>query len=191
MKFSALSGILSMAIWALLWGDAMESCCFTGHRKIPEAERSTVQKRLHQMVKALLNREIATFYCGGALGFDTLVARPFWKRGGSTRRWADSRPPLPRSGGTMAGSGQAALWIHQTAGGMRWYIFPSVTRGEHVRAEPLHDRSQRRLHLLLHKRSRRHGIYGELCAGKRAFRSFAGAMKNPLTHGRGKQEFWQ
>ena len=46
-------GDLSMAIWALLWGDAMESCCFTGHRKIPEAERSTVQKRLHQMVKAL------------------------------------------------------------------------------------------------------------------------------------------
>lgn len=57
----------------------MESCCFTGHRKIPEAERSTVQKRLHQMVKALLNREIATFYCGGALGFDTLVAQAVLK----------------------------------------------------------------------------------------------------------------
>ena len=57
----------------------MESCCFTGHRKIPEDERSTVHKRLHQMVKALLNREIATFYCGGALGFDTLVAQAVLK----------------------------------------------------------------------------------------------------------------
>lgn len=57
----------------------MESCCFTGHRKIPEAERSTVQKRLHQTVKALLNRDITTFYCGGALGFDTLAAQAVLK----------------------------------------------------------------------------------------------------------------
>ena len=68
--------------------------------------------------------------------------------------------------------------------------FRALHAGMHVRAEPLHGRSQRRLRLLLPERSRRHSIYGEICAaqGRSSHQSGKGGMgsKNPLTECQGK-----
>lgn len=57
----------------------MKTCFFTGHRNISESERSIVQKRLQKIVKACMKQGITTFYCGGALGFDTLAAQAVLK----------------------------------------------------------------------------------------------------------------
>ena len=56
-------------------GDFILLCCFTGHRKIPTVDLPTVQKRLQKTIKQLMKQDITTFYCGGALGFDTLAAQ--------------------------------------------------------------------------------------------------------------------
>ena len=60
-------------------GDFILLCCFTGHRKIPEDERFLLRPRLQKTIQGLLNRDITTFYCGGALGFDTLAAQAVLK----------------------------------------------------------------------------------------------------------------
>ena len=51
------------------------SCCFTGHRTIPEDETERVQARLQATIDTL-HREmgVTTFYAGGCTGFDTLAA---------------------------------------------------------------------------------------------------------------------
>lgn len=52
-----------------------KTCCFTGHRSIPEYK----QKNLSQMLEQTIKEKIATGYrifcTGGALGFDTLAAQ--------------------------------------------------------------------------------------------------------------------
>ena len=50
------------------------SCCFTGHRDIPEDERASIQKRLEAEVINLILQGVTDFYAGGALGFDTMAA---------------------------------------------------------------------------------------------------------------------
>ena len=62
------------------------SCSFTGHRRIPQDDFLNLQKRLQKIIKQLIKQGITTFYCGGALGFDTLAAQAVLKRGGSSRR---------------------------------------------------------------------------------------------------------
>lgn len=53
----------------------MNNCCFTGHRKIPKNDFLNLQKRLQKTIKQLIKQGVTTFYCGGALGFDTLAAQ--------------------------------------------------------------------------------------------------------------------
>ena len=51
------------------------ACCFTGHRHIPEDERSHLCAALSQIIRELITVDgITTFYAGGAQGFDTLAA---------------------------------------------------------------------------------------------------------------------
>lgn len=51
-----------------------KTCCFSGHRHIPEAELKKVREKLYQVIDMLINEGIIYFGSGGALGFDTLAA---------------------------------------------------------------------------------------------------------------------
>ena len=56
-----------------------ETCCFTGHRKIPEEEREQLARRLEATVEELIRAGVRYFGAGGALGFDTLAAQTILK----------------------------------------------------------------------------------------------------------------
>lgn len=51
-----------------------KTCCFTGHRHIPENDYEKVKERLEKTILALYNRGVVYYGAGGALGFDTLAA---------------------------------------------------------------------------------------------------------------------
>ena len=53
----------------------METCCFTGHRSIPEQERAALTERLRETLRGLIAQGVRHFAAGGALGFDTLAAQ--------------------------------------------------------------------------------------------------------------------
>ena len=55
------------------------SCCFTGHRNIPQTEYETIEKRLEREVTDLITQGVTHFYAGGALGFDTMAAKTVLK----------------------------------------------------------------------------------------------------------------
>lgn len=50
------------------------SCCFTGHRYIEAKDDPTLKDTLKKQVLRLIEHGVTQFYCGGALGFDTLAA---------------------------------------------------------------------------------------------------------------------
>lgn len=52
-----------------------DTCCFTGHRVIPQDQREDIEKRLGATVEALIHKGVRTFAAGGALGFDTMAAQ--------------------------------------------------------------------------------------------------------------------
>ena len=51
------------------------TCCFTGHRRIPEEEREALAGRLEETLVGLIREGVRWFGAGGALGFDTLAAQ--------------------------------------------------------------------------------------------------------------------
>jgi len=51
-----------------------KTCCFTGHRNIPQNGFPNIKKHLKNEIKNLINQGIKFFGSGGALGFDTLSA---------------------------------------------------------------------------------------------------------------------
>lgn len=51
------------------------TCCFTGHRKIPEKELGKVKRRLRKAIKISIKNGYRYFGAGGALGFDTIAAQ--------------------------------------------------------------------------------------------------------------------
>ena len=51
-----------------------KTCCFTGHRRIPEEALPRLERRLNEELEALAARGVIYFGAGGALGFDTLAA---------------------------------------------------------------------------------------------------------------------
>ena len=51
-----------------------KTCCFTGHREIPENEHEAIQKRLESETADLIHQGVTEFRAGGALGFDTMGA---------------------------------------------------------------------------------------------------------------------
>ena len=56
--------------------DRSKSCCFTGHRHIPEGERAILRERLLSCIRHLNeDNGVTTFYAGGCTGFDALAAQ--------------------------------------------------------------------------------------------------------------------
>ena len=51
-----------------------QSCCFTGHRQLPPGDEAAITEKLSAQIDALAEQGVTRFYCGGALGFDTLAA---------------------------------------------------------------------------------------------------------------------
>ena len=51
----------------------LNSCCFTGHRTIPDGELCAVKEKLRHAVRLLASCGFTYFICGGALGFDMLA----------------------------------------------------------------------------------------------------------------------
>ena len=80
-KFSRCDSRRFMVCLEKKWGDGRmklireNSCCFTGHRVIPGAERPALQERLREEILRLAGEGIDTFLAGGALGFDTMAAQ--------------------------------------------------------------------------------------------------------------------
>ena len=54
--------------------DRNNTCCFTGHRKIPDDRWDFILRTLVKIVTILASSGYRYFICGGALGFDTLAA---------------------------------------------------------------------------------------------------------------------
>ena len=50
------------------------TCCFTGHRKLPEEKIESIIIRLNDEVDRLINQGVTDFMSGGALGFDQIAA---------------------------------------------------------------------------------------------------------------------
>ena len=51
------------------------TCCFTGHRDIPEKDLSGILERTEQAVRRLIERGVIFFGVGGAIGYDTEAAK--------------------------------------------------------------------------------------------------------------------
>ena len=52
-----------------------KTCCFTGHRTIPVSVSEALQQKAEKKIMELYNRGVIYYGCGGALGFDTLMAQ--------------------------------------------------------------------------------------------------------------------
>lgn len=52
-----------------------KTCCFTGHRKLPEEKLPQLRDALFKVIIRLASQGVTRFACGGALGFDTLAAQ--------------------------------------------------------------------------------------------------------------------
>lgn len=46
-----------------------QTCCFTGHRKLPQYKINALIKRLNQEVDNLISQGVTEFISGGAIGF--------------------------------------------------------------------------------------------------------------------------
>ena len=51
-----------------------QSVCFSGHRLIPQGKRKDLKQVLRTEIAKAYARGVRNFYCGMALGFDTLAA---------------------------------------------------------------------------------------------------------------------
>lgn len=51
-----------------------KTCCFTGHRKLPEVGRAEIALKTTEVIEELLSEGYYRFCAGGALGFDKLAA---------------------------------------------------------------------------------------------------------------------
>ena len=52
-----------------------KTCCFTGHRELPEEQLPQLRNALFKVIARLVSQGVTRFACGGALGFDTLAAQ--------------------------------------------------------------------------------------------------------------------
>ncbi len=55
--------------------DIEKTCCFTGHRIIPQKDRAFLEKETEKVCLSLIERGYENFIAGGALGFDTLAEK--------------------------------------------------------------------------------------------------------------------
>lgn len=52
-----------------------KSCCFLGHRRLPEGQRAEIMAKTEAEVRKLLSGGIDQFFVGGAVGYDMEVAK--------------------------------------------------------------------------------------------------------------------
>ena len=52
-----------------------KTACFTGHRQLPPLVGKALQHKASKVIMDLYSRGIVYYGCGGALGFDTLMAQ--------------------------------------------------------------------------------------------------------------------
>ena len=52
-----------------------KTCCFTGHRTIPQQDLKNVTVETANVILSMIERGVDTFISGGAVGFDLLAAR--------------------------------------------------------------------------------------------------------------------
>ena len=50
------------------------SCCFTGHREIPYGKEKELSEKTKFYIEEAIKRGYEHFYCGGAIGYDTVAA---------------------------------------------------------------------------------------------------------------------
>ena len=55
------------------------TCCFTGHRELPDQELNYIKAELEKTITNLIDRGIRYFGTGGAWGFDALAAKTVLK----------------------------------------------------------------------------------------------------------------
>jgi uncharacterized phage-like protein YoqJ len=51
-----------------------KTCCFTGHRKLPEDKIGIILMNLDKEIEELIHNGVTTFISGGATGFDQIAA---------------------------------------------------------------------------------------------------------------------
>lgn len=51
-----------------------KTCCFTGHREIPNKEQAIIKAKIKEKIIKLIENGVTYFGTGGARGFDTLAA---------------------------------------------------------------------------------------------------------------------
>lgn len=51
-----------------------KTCCFTGHREIPERDYNILKQKTKNAIVALIGKGVIYFGAGGARGFDTIAA---------------------------------------------------------------------------------------------------------------------
>lgn len=54
--------------------DRNKTCCFTGHRNLPNAEKAECAEKLRRVIDAFVKMGVTDFIVGGAIGFDTVAA---------------------------------------------------------------------------------------------------------------------
>ena len=55
--------------------DKEKTCCFTGHRIIPQKDRGFLKEETEKICLGLIEKGYENFIAGGALGFDTLAEK--------------------------------------------------------------------------------------------------------------------
>jgi Uncharacterized protein conserved in bacteria len=50
------------------------TCCFTGHRRLPADKIGSITRKLEYEVEQLIKKGVTDFISGGALGFDQMAA---------------------------------------------------------------------------------------------------------------------
>ena len=50
------------------------TCCFSGHRKLPQNKIDSIIKHLNAEIETLIHQGVKKFISGGALGFDLMAA---------------------------------------------------------------------------------------------------------------------
>ena len=76
----------------------MTSVCFTGHRKIDSSDMYALKSLLDSTICGLVKRGVTDFYCGGALGFDTMCAHAVSEKTQGTRYKTPPYTPLLKRG---------------------------------------------------------------------------------------------
>lgn len=51
-----------------------DTCCFTGHRRLPIKKIQRILMNLDREIEKCIAEGVTTFLCGGALGFDQIAA---------------------------------------------------------------------------------------------------------------------